>query len=49
MPGAIRCQAQFWSMVEDLSAWECLELEVEVSCEAVDTGLAVGNLPLSSP
>lgn len=43
-----RCQEQFCSVVGDLSAWRCLELEVEVFCEAADTGLIVANLPLSS-
>ena len=36
-------------MAGDLSAWRCLGLEVEVSCEVVDRGLVVENLPLSSP
>lgn len=45
---ASRCQEQFCSMVGDLSAWKCLEVEVEVSCEAVDRVLVVENLPLSS-
>lgn len=45
---ASRYQEQFWSMVEDLSGWRCLELEAELSGEAVETGLAVENLPLSS-
>lgn len=44
---ASRCQAQFWPMVGDLSGWRYLELEVEVSYEAIDTGLVVANLPLS--
>lgn len=45
---ASRCQEQFCSMVGDLSAWRCLEVEVEVSCEVVDRVLIVENLPLSS-
>lgn len=45
---ASQCQEQFYSMVGDLSAWGCLEPEVRVSCEAVDSGLVVENLPWSS-
>ncbi len=43
-----RCQGQSWSMVGDLSAWRSLDLEVEVSCEVVDTGPVVEGLPWSS-
>ena len=46
---ASRCQEQFCSTAGDLSAWGCLEPEVRVSCEAIDRGLVVENLPLSFP
>lgn len=45
---ARRCLGQFCLKVGDLSGWRCLELEVEVFYEVVDTDLAVENLPLSS-